>query len=141
MTNSILAGATNRQALARREESFRSFSIVSPPLLSTMSQFAGELSSELQNGPVLAEESEDPSEIHILNAEASGELILLVDDEMEISALASAMLCDEGYKVILAKEGFEALRITGSSITDWFVIRIFSSVWRRGFDESMLNRR
>ena len=111
VTNSILAGATNRQTLAPREEPVRSFSVLSPPLLSTMSQFAGEYSSEPQNGPVLPEPNGDPSEIHILNAEASGELILLVDDETEISVLASAMLCDEGYRVILAKQGFEALRI------------------------------
>ncbi len=38
-------------------------------------------------------------------------MILLVDDEAEIAELASEMLTDEGYKVILAKDGFEALRI------------------------------
>ena len=41
----------------------------------------------------------------------SRELILLVDDEAEIAELASAMLTEEGYKVILARDGFEALRI------------------------------
>jgi CheY-like chemotaxis protein len=35
----------------------------------------------------------------------------LVDDEVEIAELASAMLTDEGYRVILAKDGFEALKI------------------------------
>ncbi|HSH40489.1 MAG TPA: response regulator, partial [Chthoniobacterales bacterium] len=39
------------------------------------------------------------------------ELILLVDDETEISELASEMLADEGYKVIVAKDGIEALKI------------------------------
>ncbi len=74
-------------------------------------QPAGEPSRKRQNGPVQTEQNEIPSEIHVLNAEGPGELILLVDDEMEICTLASEMLCEEGYKVILAKEGFEALRI------------------------------
>jgi CheY-like chemotaxis protein len=52
-----------------------------------------------------------PSEIPILNPKGNRELILLVDDETEIAELASEMLGDEGYKVVLAKDGFEALRI------------------------------
>lgn len=52
-----------------------------------------------------------PSDIPILNAKGNRELILLVDDETEIAELASQMLGDEGYRVVLAKDGFEALRI------------------------------
>lgn len=52
-----------------------------------------------------------PPDIPILNPRGNRELILLVDDETEISELASEMLADEGYKVVLAKDGFEALRI------------------------------
>jgi len=52
-----------------------------------------------------------PADIKILNPKGNRELILLVDDETEIAELASTMLTDEGYKVILAKDGFEALRI------------------------------
>lgn len=52
-----------------------------------------------------------PPEITVLNPKGNRELILLVDDEVEISELASAMLTEEGYRVILAKDGFEALRI------------------------------
>ncbi|MEY2564063.1 MAG: two-component system, cell cycle sensor histidine kinase and response regulator CckA [Verrucomicrobiota bacterium] len=52
-----------------------------------------------------------PADIKVLNEKGNRELILLVDDETEISELASAMLTDEGYKVILARDGFEALRI------------------------------
>ncbi|MEP6936456.1 MAG: response regulator [Chthoniobacterales bacterium] len=50
-------------------------------------------------------------EIKVLNPKGTRELILLVDDELEIAELASEMLTEEGYKVILAKDGFEALRI------------------------------
>ena len=52
-----------------------------------------------------------PAGISVLNPKGNRELILLVDDEIEISELASTMLTDEGYRVILAKDGFEALKI------------------------------
>src|SRR5450432_904991 len=52
-----------------------------------------------------------PADIKVLNEKGTRELILLVDDETEIAELASAMLTDEGYQVILARDGFEALRI------------------------------
>ncbi|HEX8898547.1 MAG TPA: response regulator, partial [Chthoniobacterales bacterium] len=52
-----------------------------------------------------------PPEIPILNPKGNRELILLVDDEAEISELAAAMLTDEGYRVVLARDGFEALKI------------------------------
>ena len=52
-----------------------------------------------------------PSEIDVINPKGNRELILLVDDELEIAELASVMLTDEGYRVIIARDGFEALRI------------------------------
>ena len=52
-----------------------------------------------------------PADISVLNPKGNRELILLVDDETEISELASTMLTDEGYRVILARDGFEALKI------------------------------
>ena len=52
-----------------------------------------------------------PPEISVLNPNGNRELILLVDDETEIAELAAAMLTDEGYRVILARDGFEALKI------------------------------
>lgn len=52
-----------------------------------------------------------PPEIKVLNAEGNREYILFVDDDPEIAALAAEMLADEGYKVIVAKDGFEALEI------------------------------
>ena len=58
-----------------------------------------------------AKSSSIPADIKVLNKKGNRELILLVDDETEIAELASAMLTEEGYKVILARDGFEALRI------------------------------
>lgn len=52
-----------------------------------------------------------PPQIPVLNPKGNRELILLVDDETEIAELATAMLTDEGYRVIMAKDGFEALKI------------------------------
>ena len=58
-----------------------------------------------------AKTSAIPPEIPVLNPKGNRELILLVDDETEIAELAAAMLTDEGYRVILARDGFEALKI------------------------------
>jgi CheY-like chemotaxis protein len=55
--------------------------------------------------------SATPVEICILNPRGKREVILLIDDDKEISELAATMLTDEGYRIILAKDGFEALRI------------------------------
>lgn len=52
-----------------------------------------------------------PAASKILNPGGSKELILLVDDEVTIAELGSEMLTEEGYKVIVAPDGFEALRI------------------------------
>ena len=51
------------------------------------------------------------SQIAILNPEGARELILVIDDEPEIAEFASTILAEEGYKVIVARDGFEALRI------------------------------
>src|SRR5256885_5669103 len=52
-----------------------------------------------------------PSEITVLNPDGEHELILIVDDEPEVAEFASTMLAEEGYKVIIARDGFEALKI------------------------------
>ena len=52
-----------------------------------------------------------PPEIPILNPEGARELVLIVDDEPEIAEFASTILAEEGYKVIIARDGFEALKI------------------------------
>jgi CheY-like chemotaxis protein len=52
-----------------------------------------------------------PPQIAILNPEGGRELILIIDDEPEIAEFASTILAEEGYKVIVARDGFEALKI------------------------------
>ncbi len=58
-----------------------------------------------------AEPGPSTPEIKILNPKGSRELILIVEDEIEIGELAAEMLIEQGYRVINAKDGFEALRI------------------------------
>jgi CheY-like chemotaxis protein len=52
-----------------------------------------------------------PPQIPVLNPDGPRELILIVDDEPEIAEFASTILAEEGYKVIVARDGFEALKI------------------------------
>jgi CheY-like chemotaxis protein len=52
-----------------------------------------------------------PPEIKITNPKGNREYILLVEDEMQVAEVAAEMLAEEGYKVIVAHDGFEALKI------------------------------
>lgn len=51
------------------------------------------------------------SSIEVANAEGKGELILIVDDEDFVTMLAERVLADEGYRVITARDGIQALDI------------------------------
>ncbi len=69
-----------------------------------------------------------PADIKVLNEQGNRELLLFVEDEREIAELAAAMLAEEGYRVILARDGFEALKIyqqiskqIGLVILDYFL--------------------
>jgi CheY-like chemotaxis protein len=69
-----------------------------------------------------------PADIKVLNEKGNRELILFVEDEREVAELAAEMLTDEGYRVILARDGFEALKIyqqiskkVGLVILDFFL--------------------
>jgi len=52
-----------------------------------------------------------PEDIKVKNPNGNRELILIVEDEVEVAGLAAEMLIAEGYKVIVAHDGFEALKI------------------------------
>ena len=51
------------------------------------------------------------SGFNVKNPKGNREYLLLIEDEAEVADLAAEMLAEEGYKVILAREGFEALKI------------------------------
>ncbi len=72
--------------------------------------------------------TEIPTDIAVKNPQGAREYILLVDDEPEIAELGAEMLAEEGYKVVIAKDGFEALKIfqrvnrqIGLVILDYFL--------------------
>jgi CheY-like chemotaxis protein len=50
-------------------------------------------------------------DVRIKNPKGNREYVLVVEDEPEVADLAAEMLADEGYKVIIAHDGFEALKI------------------------------
>ena len=52
-----------------------------------------------------------PSEIKVQNPKGEREYVLIIDDDPEIRELAAEMLAEEGYKLILAGDGFQALDI------------------------------
>jgi CheY-like chemotaxis protein len=67
----------------------------------------------------LAPMTEAMPEFKVRNPKGNRELILVVEDEAEIAEFVCETLMDENYKVILAKDGFEALKIyqhTGKQI-------------------------
>jgi CheY-like chemotaxis protein len=69
-----------------------------------------------------------PPEIKVTNPKGNREYILLVEDEIQVAEVAAEMLAEEGYKVIVAHDGFEALKIyrnvgkqVGLVILDFFL--------------------
>ncbi|MDQ3627143.1 MAG: response regulator [Verrucomicrobiota bacterium] len=129
VTSKILAGSTGKAAAAaNRPASTPQFSVLPPPSAAPPSQSPGPQrpapepltvsgrqapaeEAATPPKPAAAARAPIPPEIKVLNAKGNRELILLVDDEQEIAELASEMLAEEGYEVILAKDGMEALRI------------------------------
>ena len=51
------------------------------------------------------------ADVRIANAEGPRELIMIVDDEDFVTLLAQRVLTDEGYRVVTARDGFQALDI------------------------------
>ncbi len=122
VTTQILAGSIGRSQTANKPHNPTPFVVMPPPAeasprlpsnIPVRSAVAPAPVKELTPTIVPKETARAPipPEIPVLNPKGNRELILLVDDETEISELASEMLADEGYKVILAKDGIEALKI------------------------------
>lgn len=111
VTSSILAAKVSP---AERQHMHPPFSVVPPPTMAPPPPAAAG-----KSGPAIPPtatlparpKSVLPPEFKVRNGHGRRELILLVDDELEIADLAAEMLADEGYKVILARDGFEALKI------------------------------
>jgi len=63
--------------------------------------------------PIRQSSGEDAlrQDVRIANPEGPRELILIVDDEDFVTLLAQRVLTDEGYRVVTARDGFQALDI------------------------------
>jgi len=56
-----------------------------------------------------------PSTAPVKNPNGNREYLLLIEDEPDVAEVASQMLAEEGYKVIIAHDGFDALKIYQSA--------------------------
>ena len=121
ITSRILEGSASKSATAPNPARPPEFTVVRPareegPPSAKTKTAAEKPTSRSKSAPAENKKSPSkpgaiPADINVLNPKGNRALILLVDDEAEIAELAAAMLTDEGYKVILAKDGFEALKI------------------------------
>lgn len=51
------------------------------------------------------------ADVRIFNPTGSRELVMIVDDEDLVTMLAQRVLTDEGYRIVTAKDGFQAIDI------------------------------
>jgi CheY-like chemotaxis protein len=136
VTSKILAGAAKKSAAARKSEA--GFTVVPPPgateeelSRSIRTSRKGEQkrgSSADSKQATAAGENGVPTGVRVKNAHGAREYILLIEDEPDVADLASEMLAEEGYRVVIAHDGFEALKIyermgkqIGLVILDYFL--------------------
>jgi CheY-like chemotaxis protein len=98
------------------------------PAAGNFSNFAPTSPSQRAKSEFIDETAATVSDFNVKNSKGNRELILLIEDETEVAELAAEMLAEEGYKVILAGDGFEALKIyekigkqIGLVILDYFL--------------------
>ena len=135
VTSKILAGAAKKSAAARKSEA--GFTVVPPGATDDESPRSIRTSrkGEQKRGSggdskqaTAANENGVPAGVRIKNAHGPREYILLIEDEPDVADLASEMLAEEGYRVVIAHDGFEALKIyermgkqIGLVILDYFL--------------------
>src|SRR5260370_35663682 len=117
VTSRILEGSS---AKTKRNERM-TFTVVPSPS-PTMPSRAGQI---IKTGPGIepekwAAQNESvalgiPSTAPVKNPYGNREYLLLIEDEPDVAEVASEMLAEEGYKVIIAHDGFEALKIYQSA--------------------------
>lgn len=55
--------------------------------------------------------SQPVADVRIFNPTGERELVMIVDDEDLVTILAQRVLTDEGYRIVTAKDGFQAIEI------------------------------
>jgi CheY-like chemotaxis protein len=124
VTTTILASATGKAVPpgsppVATAKGVPAFSVVPPPVRPVAQQIARTMATLHGNEELNASRAKTasranakiPSDIKIKNPKGNREYLLVVEDEPEVADLAGEMLAEEGYKVILAHDGFEALKI------------------------------
>ena len=118
VTSKILEGTTGKFTLGATRTP--SFSVVRAAIESTSAPVPEQevpvislpkLTEMVPHKKKSANAAKTPGPQEIKNPQGHRELILIVDDEAQVAELAAEMLAQEGYKVIIAHDGFEALRI------------------------------
>ncbi len=98
------------------------FSVVPPPIATVPPRPSGSgavmFPGETKRDPAAAGSSRSAvveasvsQEIKVRNPKGNREYILIVEDNIDVAELAVEMLAAEGYKLIVAHDGFEALEI------------------------------
>jgi CheY-like chemotaxis protein len=119
VTSKILEGSYVK---AKRKGKIK-FTVVPPPPSSlSPSQGGGQISmtpppAELDQAATPNGDAapEIPPTIRIINPSGNREMLLVIEDEPAVAEIAAEMLAEEGYKVIIAHDGFEALEIYQSA--------------------------
>ena len=136
VTSKILAGAVRKTAAARKSEA--GFTVMSPPGATDDEAHRSIRTSrkgEQKRGSI-ADAKQSPASgdngvplgVRVKNPNGNREYLLLIEDEPDVADLASEMLAEEGYRVVIAHDGFEALKIyekmgkqIGLVILDYFL--------------------
>jgi len=128
VTSQILAGAAKKSAAARKSEA--GFTVMPPPTAEEKA-VRGSRRPEQKRADKEANSASSngvPAGTRIKNPNGAREYILLVEDEPDVADVASDMLAEEGYRVVIAHDGFEALKIyenmgkqVGLVILDYFL--------------------
>lgn len=132
VTSKILAGAAKKSAAARKSEA--GFTVMPPPVaieecrsMRTSRRSEQKAVADHEGGGVNGGNGV-PAGTRVKNPNGAREYILLVEDEPDVADVASEMLAEEGYRVVIARDGFEALKIyeqmgnqVGLIILDYFL--------------------
>jgi CheY-like chemotaxis protein len=128
VTSKILDGAAKKSAAGRKSEA--GFTVMPPPAAETHSTRSSRKGARKVDAEPAAEPEGNgvPIGVRIKNARGDREYLLLIEDEPDVADLASEMLAEEGYRVVIAHDGFEALKIyegmgkqIGLVILDYFL--------------------
>jgi CheY-like chemotaxis protein len=137
VTSNILEQTAVRTA-ARRKTPMAPFTVLPPPggavtpampAATDLSKLTPQPSQTTRDkGAAAVATAPLAADLKVKNSQGNRELILLIEDEHEVADMAAEMLAEEGYKVILAGDGFEALKIyerigtqIGLVILDYFL--------------------